>query len=65
MVLIGVLLGLCGGLCNQVGDAHIGSRNTGSDAVELALQLRQHDKEGFGDSNKVGHEVHSSNTVTE
>ena len=61
---MGLLVGLREGLCNQVYDAHIASRNMGSDTVQLALRLRQQENEGFGDFYEVGHDVHSSNTVT-
>ena len=36
----------------------------GSDTVQLAFRLRQQENEGFGDFYEVGHDVHSSNTVT-
>ena len=64
VVHIGVLGGLRESLCIQVDDAHIKRGNIWSDTVQLAPQLGQHENEGFGDPNEIGHDVHSSNSVT-
>ena len=37
----------------------------GSDTVQLAPRLGQHENKGFGDFYEIGHDVHSSNSVTE